>query len=313
MSPAGVERRAGRRARPAPRSAARAPRTRAPARDGARESTGRWTGAGRGRGEPRHRERGRRHPPAADRPAVYISCGTWSLVGCELAAPVTTPEALAANVTNELGVDGTVRLLKNVTGLWLLEECRRAWARRDARPPPRSLPPPLRTFPAGAASSIPTIRGSLRRAKCRTDRRGVPGDRAARAASPGRVRRGRSSTRLPWRGGRRSTIERVAGFDADVVHLVGGGSSIPLLRRAVCQRVRAAGARGTGRGDGRRQRARASDRHRCVADVARPPARRARPGRRRGEPTRRRSTGTRSPNGSTDGAPCPLRSPVGCV
>jgi rhamnulokinase len=58
---------------------------------------------------------------------AYISSGTWSLVGVELDAPVLTPDAFAANVTNELGADGTVRALKNVTGMWLLEECRRSW------------------------------------------------------------------------------------------------------------------------------------------------------------------------------------------
>lgn len=58
---------------------------------------------------------------------AYISSGTWSLVGVELDSPVITPEAFAANVTNELGADGTVRALKNVTGMWLLEECRRTW------------------------------------------------------------------------------------------------------------------------------------------------------------------------------------------
>lgn len=58
---------------------------------------------------------------------AYISSGTWSLVGVETEAPVTSPAALAANVTNELGVEGTVRVLKNVTGMWILEECRRAW------------------------------------------------------------------------------------------------------------------------------------------------------------------------------------------
>ena len=58
---------------------------------------------------------------------AYISSGTWSLVGVELDAPVLTPEAFAANVTNELGADGTVRALKNVTGMWILEECRRSW------------------------------------------------------------------------------------------------------------------------------------------------------------------------------------------
>jgi rhamnulokinase len=60
--------------------------------------------------------------------SVYISAGTWSLVGLEVKAPVITDAAFAANLTNEGGVGGTFRLLKNVTGLWLLHECRRAWA-----------------------------------------------------------------------------------------------------------------------------------------------------------------------------------------
>ncbi|HEX6479563.1 MAG TPA: rhamnulokinase family protein [Ktedonobacteraceae bacterium] len=59
----------------------------------------------------------------------YISSGTWSLVGLELSRPVITPEALAANCTNEGGVFGTTRFLKNVMGLWLLQECQRRWAR----------------------------------------------------------------------------------------------------------------------------------------------------------------------------------------
>lgn len=58
---------------------------------------------------------------------AYISSGTWSLVGVELDAPVITPEAFAANITYELGAGGTVRALKNVTGMWILEECRRTW------------------------------------------------------------------------------------------------------------------------------------------------------------------------------------------
>ncbi len=58
---------------------------------------------------------------------AYISSGTWSLVGIETAYTNTTVEAQDVNLTNELGAAGTVRLLKNVTGMWLLEECRRAW------------------------------------------------------------------------------------------------------------------------------------------------------------------------------------------
>jgi len=58
---------------------------------------------------------------------AYISSGTWSLVGIESEVPITSKQALAANLTNELGAANTVRILKNVTGLWLLEECRRNW------------------------------------------------------------------------------------------------------------------------------------------------------------------------------------------
>lgn len=66
--------------------------------------------------------------PFGDREVeAYISSGTWSLVGIESERPFTSGAAFAANVTNELGVEGTVRVLKNVTGMWLLEECRRTW------------------------------------------------------------------------------------------------------------------------------------------------------------------------------------------
>jgi rhamnulokinase len=60
--------------------------------------------------------------------ALFISSGTWSLVGVEVPRPVVTPESLAANLTNEGGYAGTIRLLRNVMGLWLLQECRRSWA-----------------------------------------------------------------------------------------------------------------------------------------------------------------------------------------
>jgi rhamnulokinase len=67
-------------------------------------------------------------PFEPDRAGAYISSGTWSLVGLELSAPVIEPAALAANLTNEAGAAGTVRLLRNVMGLWLVQECRRAWS-----------------------------------------------------------------------------------------------------------------------------------------------------------------------------------------
>ena len=67
--------------------------------------------------------------PAKSDDFAYISSGTWSLVGVETGSPVVTQEAIEANFTNEGGFAGTTRFLKNVMGLWILQECRRQWAR----------------------------------------------------------------------------------------------------------------------------------------------------------------------------------------
>ncbi len=66
--------------------------------------------------------------PAAGTDFAYISCGTWSLVGVELAQPVLSEASRLASFTNEAGVDRTIRYLRNVMGLWLLQESLRAWA-----------------------------------------------------------------------------------------------------------------------------------------------------------------------------------------
>ncbi len=65
--------------------------------------------------------------PATTEHFAYISCGTWSLVGLEIDRPVLTDAARRANFTNEVGVDGRTRFLRNVGGLWLLQECLREW------------------------------------------------------------------------------------------------------------------------------------------------------------------------------------------
>jgi rhamnulokinase len=69
--------------------------------------------------------------PAVDGTVAYISSGTWSLAGLELDQPILTDAARTANFTNERGIDGTIRFLRNIMGMWLLEECRRTWARQD--------------------------------------------------------------------------------------------------------------------------------------------------------------------------------------
>jgi len=68
--------------------------------------------------------------PAEGEDWCYISSGTWSLMGAEVDAPVISRRSLELNLTNEMGVGAKVRLLKNIAGLWLLQECRRAWARQ---------------------------------------------------------------------------------------------------------------------------------------------------------------------------------------
>jgi rhamnulokinase len=93
--------------------------------------------------------------PGLDEHSVYISSGTWSLVGVETAAPILSDRARQLNFTNEGGVAGTIRFLKNVGGLWLLQECQRQWQRTgqqyswpelvtlaEAAPPLRSLVDP---------------------------------------------------------------------------------------------------------------------------------------------------------------------------
>jgi rhamnulokinase len=67
--------------------------------------------------------------PGLDRGSAYISSGTWSLMGVETGTPIVTERSLAGGFTNEGGVGGTIRLLRNIPGLWLLQQCRRQWQR----------------------------------------------------------------------------------------------------------------------------------------------------------------------------------------
>ena len=117
---------------------------------------------------------------------AFISCGTWSLIGCERRAPVTTSDALDANVTNELGIDGSVRLLKNVTGLWLLEECRRWWSSQGT--------------PHGAAELVAAA-GELERREQhhRSGRPPVRGTRGHAGSDHGRLPRPQASRSRPRR------------------------------------------------------------------------------------------------------------------
>ncbi|MEP7113086.1 MAG: rhamnulokinase family protein [Ilumatobacteraceae bacterium] len=165
-----------------------------------------------------------------DVPGIYISCGTWSLVGCERPSPITTHAALAANVTNELGVGGTTRLLKNVTGLWLLEQACREWEGQGIHHDVADLVAAAAHVPGGRCVIDPD-----------DSRLASPGPMATRIVeicqangaqvptSPEEITRViLDSLALAWRRTVR-TIEDIAGFDAAVIHLVGGGSANTLL------------------------------------------------------------------------------------
>lgn len=65
--------------------------------------------------------------PTVDENFAYLSSGTWSLMGIEVNEPIITEESYALNFTNEGGVNGTTRFLKNITGMWLIEQCRKEW------------------------------------------------------------------------------------------------------------------------------------------------------------------------------------------
>lgn len=69
--------------------------------------------------------------PAQDEKFAYLSSGTWSLMGIELEEPIITKDSYRMNFTNEGGIEGTIRFLKNITGMWILEECLKIWKRND--------------------------------------------------------------------------------------------------------------------------------------------------------------------------------------
>ena len=69
-----------------------------------------------------------RSVPSADEKFAYLSSGTWSLMGIETPAPIINEDSTRLNFTNEGGIDGTTRFLKNITGMWILEQSRKVWA-----------------------------------------------------------------------------------------------------------------------------------------------------------------------------------------
>jgi rhamnulokinase len=166
--------------------------------------------------------------PAHGENFAYISSGTWSLVGLELDRPVVTEASRAANFTNEAGVDGTVRYLRNVSGLWLLQECLRTWG--GAAGPLEELLaqatgiPPLR-FVIDADDPVFLPPGDM---PARIQGWLAERDRPAPASPPEIVRCVLDSLAIAYRRALRDA-QSLSGRHADVVHVVGGGSRNDLL------------------------------------------------------------------------------------
>ncbi|MFF7735646.1 FGGY-family carbohydrate kinase [Streptomyces sp. NPDC007984] len=164
--------------------------------------------------------------PASGERFAYICTGTWSLAGLELDAPVLSEESRAANFTNELGLDGTVRYLRNIMGLWLLQECVRAWGEPDlgALLLEASKAPALRSVvDAGDAAFLAPGRMPERIAEaCRASGQPVP-------ESPAEVTRCILDSLALAHREAVSDAQRLAGHAVDVVHVVGGGTRNALL------------------------------------------------------------------------------------
>ncbi|WP_324651514.1 rhamnulokinase [Georgenia sp. H159] len=168
--------------------------------------------------------------PARTENFAYVSCGTWSLVGLELDAPVLSEAGRRANFTNELGVDGTVRYLRNVMGLWVLQECLRTWEEEgravglaELLAATRAQPPLERVIDLDDAAFLPPGDMPARVAKALA-RTGQP----APQTPPELARCVLDSLALAYRRTVRQAAE-LSGHRVDVVHVVGGGSRNELL------------------------------------------------------------------------------------
>jgi len=159
--------------------------------------------------------------PAGEPNFAYISSGTWSLAGLELDAPVLTEASRAANFTNETGIDGTIRYLRNVMGLWLLQESLRGWPQASLEPllaEATRLPP--RRFVIDPDDPVFLPPGDMpgRIASWLADRgEAVPGSPAET------VRCILDSLALAYRRAI-AEAQSLAGRHADVLHIVGGGA-----------------------------------------------------------------------------------------
>ena len=169
-------------------------------------------------------------PAASSSDWAYISSGTWSLMGVELDAPVINAQSLAENFTNEAGAAGKIRFLKNIAGMWLLEECRRDWALEGHRFNYEELMASAAAAPRGIARIDPDafLEPGHMPARicdaCKTSGQRVP-------ANPGEVTRVILESLAERYRQVTASLESLTGRTIRVIHIVGGGSQNRLLNQ----------------------------------------------------------------------------------
>jgi len=170
--------------------------------------------------------------PALGEDWAYLSSGTWSLIGLELAAPVITRESREFSVTNEVGFGGSIRFLKNIVGMWIVEECRREWAQEgrnydystldrmtaEAKPFVSLINPNDSRF-----VSPDNMPGKIA-AFCRETSQPVP-------SSPGAMLRCVYESLALLYAMMRDRLEKLTGRQIRQLHIVGGGSKNDLLNQ----------------------------------------------------------------------------------
>lgn len=171
-------------------------------------------------------------PATAGENWAYLSSGTWSLLGVELTAPHLEPAVLEANFTNEGGYGGTTRFLKNIVGLWILQECRRTWEAEGEAINYSEITRLAVEAPALVSLINPNDPRFLKpgqmpekiTAFCRETGQPVPADKGAMARCV------LESLALTYRA-ELANLEKLTGRKIEILHIVGGGSRSALLNQ----------------------------------------------------------------------------------
>ena len=178
--------------------------------------------------------------PAKDEKFAYLSCGTWSLMGIESKDAIINERSSQLNFTNEGGIEGTTRFLKNITGMWILEQCRKEWkkmgkdydfvqlARMEQEAPAfRSFINPDDPMFANPASMLEAIKEY-----CAKTHQPVPEDDSQIARLIMESLALRYRTVFDW-------LKEFASFPIEVLHMIGGGAKNALLAQWTANSINA--------------------------------------------------------------------------